>query len=89
MCFNIILACLATLSVLTINYQCELDPSIEARIDQSLAPFADGVTEEMIDKIKGGALCRVKIENGVVDAKCLPSYWLRLFKKFPASLPDM
>ena len=80
MCFNILLACLAALSVLATNYQCELDPSIEARIDLSLAPFADGITQEMLDNIKEGALCRVKIEKGAVVTKCLNSYWLRLFK---------
>ena len=43
----------------------------------------------MIDNIKEEALCNVKIEKGVLDAKCLPSYWVPLFKDFPASLPDM
>lgn len=75
-----ILACLTTLSVFATNYQCELDPSIEARIDLSLTPFADGVTQEMLDNRKEGGLCRVKIEKGAVVTKCLASYWLRLFK---------
>lgn len=58
---------------LTLAGSCFLDPVYEAQIEKDFLTFKDGITPEMINKLREADLpqkCPIKITKGVASSKC-------------------